>query len=198
MLKNDLFFLDSKWVGTKNSKLKKLFFVLSFLLFCIPTTLKAEELVAPAENDPQTTIYISGSASISGTDEITIVHVVKAETAQQKATSKPEKINFAAEIKHAEIAKKEHVAKIVKQAVPKQNIASAPADQSIGAGHALGNQTCTIPVASYFGKLMIAHQYTVLSIPVFAYLQNRYTADFSKTATLSQFLFSRPPPVVLG
>ena len=43
-------------------------------------------------------------------------------------------------------------------------------------------------------KALVFHHYTELTTPIYIFLLNIYTAEFRKTATLSQSFFSRPPP----
>lgn len=195
-MKENLFFRATQST-VKKGGFNSIFFNLILLpLLCISPFFSASALeVDVPQQDQQAVIYVSENAVVFGAEEASNATIVK--------------INAPIEVKHSKLAadskiKKEiavattepinpagHLPKLSK---PKFVFRSSASDQSFGAG-SISNTAKSVINPTFFAKNVLVFHYTALNIPIFSYLMSIYTADFSKTAALSQFLFSRPPPL---
>ncbi|SFC28349.1 hypothetical protein [Kaistella jeonii] len=164
-------------------------------LLCISSFFSASALkVDVPQQDQQAIIYVTENAVVFGTEDVTNASIVKIKAPLEAKDSK--NITDSKIKKEIPIAKKEsrkQAENLPKLSKPKFVFKSSTSNQNFGAG-SFSNTRNSIINPVFFAKNVIVYHHTALSIPVLLYLINIYTAEFSKTAALSQFLFSRPPP----
>ena len=164
-----------------------LFLGSSFLSNHLSGNIKEEQNVT-FENE--VTIYITKGVLIYDAQEI---NKKKSFSDQNKSASKP----ISHKISSSKIdASKERVRKLKVVHPPvksKFNFNSIASTQQFGVIKNLSNSNFVTPPNS-FGKAFISLTFSENLIPLFFFLLNTYTVNFSKAAQYSHFLFPRPPP----
>ncbi|MFC6268945.1 hypothetical protein [Frigoriflavimonas asaccharolytica] len=193
-MKLNLFFEGVRLRKSGSKLFTKTFFFLLFALFLIPQLLSANAIGYKPVDQVEGVIYISGDAVIfDASATSTVIELPKSEekdlvkevsefkVLEQELTVKIEE-KPAIHISHKKIKSKF----IFTPTEPSQSIATSMKF----------NNTISVFTPSFSNKTTVTNHYTLFSVPVYVYLLNIYNAEFSKTAELSQFLFSRPPPLV--
>ena len=194
-MKENLFFRATQSI-VKKAETCSLFFILILLpLLSIPTFFSASALeVDVLQQDPQAIIYVSENAIVFGIEEVTNARVVKVKVASKvKDFSTTVVPKIKKQIPISKTDKENQVKDLPQLSKPKFLFQSKTSDESFDAA-AFSNTKNSVITTFFVSEDIVSSIYTKLPIPLVVYLMNIYTADFSKTATLSQFLFSRPPP----
>ena len=170
--------------------------LLLFILVGIPSVISASVL----ENDnldqgSEGVIYVSGNAVLFGENSISNGKIIEIESTKENVSREP--VISTVEKPTAMVPLKKKIATKVlpKPSKPKFVFNSTAPEESFGASTTFNNKNSLI-IPTYTAQDVVVCHYTELITPTFLYLLNIYTADFSKTASLSQFLFSRPPPTI--
>lgn len=148
------------------------------------------------QTSQETEIYISSGATIIGGAHIYHARIVEESARIEKHIIKKavsSKIDKPSAL--ASVLKKSKSKIVLKPSKPKFVFTGSTPDQNFGLGTTLTNKNSVINPTFVESNDIVCH-YTLLSVPLYVYLLNIYTADFSKTAELSQLRFSRPPPII--
>lgn len=189
-------FLRATQSQNKKRGFNRIFFNLIMLpLLCIAPFFSANALEADVpQQDQQGVIYVSENAIVVGFEQFSNASIVKIKTPiGEKKSKRPadKKINRA-----IPIAKKESVTlprNLPKVFKPKFVFRSVTSEHHFVLGSSCNSRNSIInPV--FFAKNILAFQDILINNYVFLYLKKIYSTGFSKTATLSHFLLSRPPP----
>ncbi|WP_307426941.1 hypothetical protein [Chryseobacterium sp. MDT2-18] len=147
----------------------------------------------PQQNQPGI-IYVGENAFIYGIEESTNARIVKIESPlEHKSSKKVVEVKIKNRSAISKKNDKTEIKDLPKSAKSKFAFKNTRSDESFGAS-AFSNTKNSVITPVFISENVVSCFYTKLNIPLFIYLMNIYTADFSKTAALSQFLFSRPPP----
>lgn len=164
--------------------------LLSMPLFFSATALKGDI----PQQDQQAIIYVGENTVVFGFEESTNARIVKIEAPLK--VEGPKKSSNSKIKKQIPITKEESVNQVKnlpKLSKPKFLFKTTRSDESFDSG-SLSNTKNSVITPVFVSENIVSCLYIQIKTPVFVYLMNIYTADFSKTAALSQFLFSRPPP----
>lgn len=189
-------FLRATQSHNKKEGLNRIFLNLILLpLLCIAPFFSANALEADVpQQDQQAVIYVSENAIVVGFEQFSNASIVKIKTPIEEKKSKhaaDKKINRAIPIaKKESVTRPSNLPKIFK---PKFVFKSVTSEHHFALGSFCTGRNSIIN-SVFFAKNILAYQYTPINNPVFLYLKKIYSAGFSKTATLSHFLLSRPPP----
>jgi len=200
MMEKILLFTKVKLKDGNKEKTFKIFLLLFLILiFCTPQLFKASasNSVDVEESYGKAILYVSGEATIYNISSVTNAVVVLENSPVVEQLAKHANLSLAKQITPPETVEKVKTKKIETPYSPKQTVRSIPNDQKFAAGSSSGKATSVLTNHFTDSNLVITH-YGEIKIPLFAYLLKIYTADFSKTAALSQFLFSRPPPQLIA
>ena len=194
-MKENLFFRATRPILQKAESCSIFFLLILLPLLSIPTFFSASALeVDVLQQDPQAIIYVSENAVIFGIEEVTNARIVKIKTPSKvKDFSKTAAPKIKKQIPTPKTEVRNQIKNLPKLSRPKFVFQSKKSDESFGAG-AFSNSKNSVVTTFFVSEGIVSCLYTKLHIPVFVYKMNIYTADFIKTAALSQFLFSRPPP----
>lgn len=190
MKKLSAFSLFNFRINTAKGFLQVVLFVFPFFCYAI----SSDPSLGKSSKDP--VIYISSGTMMVGGENIYNATIVEVSEPKEDNATKNVLGSKRENSKVPEsLTKKNTAAAHPKPAKPKHIFTSTSSNESFGASNALDNKNSvcnpTLVVASF-----IVCQYTKLSIASYIYLLNIYSADFSKIAELSQFRFSRPPPMI--
>ncbi|WP_234109779.1 hypothetical protein [Chryseobacterium sp. R2A-55] len=197
-MKEKLFFRATLSIS-ENTEFCSIFSLLMMLpLLGMPLFFNATALkINIPQQSQEGIIYIVENAFIYGIEESTNAKVVKIEAASKSSTCK--------KVSESKIRKQTTIAKKVtktdhtdppKLAKPKFLFKNGRSNESLDSCILPNNRNSVItPV--FISLHIVLSQDAELYVPVFVYLMNFYTVYFAKTAALSQFLFSRPPPFSL-
>lgn len=148
------------------------------------------------QNSEDAEIYISSGAMIVGGEHVYHAKIVVESTATKENSNKKAVVSkIVKPTALANVTKKSKNKIVLKPSKPKFVFTGSTPDQNFGLGTKLTNKNSVINPTFVERNDILCH-FTVLSVPLYVYLLNIYTADFSKTAELSYFLFSRPPPMI--
>lgn len=143
--------------------------------------------------DQQAKIFIAENAIVSGLEQMGNVQmiVIKAKpivpSTKKNETAKVGKQNAKNE-KPLQTARTKAIDNIKYFFIVKKST-----ENFISGNWSNGKNSVLVP--NFLSKNVIKHFYAKLNIQLHVYLKNIYTAEFSKTAELSRFLLSRPPPM---
>lgn len=196
-MKENLFFRATK------SNLKKgncNSFFLKFILLpllCISSFFNASvlEVQIPQQNQ-QAIIYVSGDAIIVENGSTSNTQIVKINSVPKESGSKKHffsKINKKVVAGNDKVSTKYRAENLPKLFPTRFVFKSRGSVDSFYIGTFSNTKNSIITPAFQSGNLF-SFRYVVSNIHIFEYLIKTYVADFSKIATLSRFLFSRPPP----
>ena len=186
--KNPLFF-------SINWKIWILFFLfLSNSFYCTPLIVDSKEdqvvksTIDSSSNPNESIIFVSKGVIIyDETKDNAVIAKHKQERKSLNSKKKKSKVFTKPKIEHKSISN------------PNKSLlvfSEIPSDENLNTNYYLNNKN-SFGNQSSFGKKMVSCQYRKLSLPLFAYLIKIYTVEFSITATLSQYIFSRPPPYIV-
>ena len=194
-LKENLFFRSTRPIVHKVESYSVFCLLMMLPLLTMPLFFGAAALKVniPQQNQPGI-IYVGENAFIYGIEESTNARIVKIEAPlEHKGSKKVVKVKIKNRSAISKKNDKTEIKDLPKLSKPKFIFKSTKLNESFDSG-TLSNTRNSVITPVFVSQNMVQALYTEFHIPVFVYLMNIYTADFSKTAALSQFLFSRPPP----
>lgn len=167
--------------------------LLGMPLFFSATALK---LNIPQQSQ-QGIIYVGENAFIYGTEESTNAKVLKiGASSESSSCGKASESKIRKQIAIAKKVRKTDLTNPPKLATPKFLFKNSRSNESLDSCILPNNRTSVITPVFISLHIVLFH-FAEPYLPVFVYLMNFYTVYFAKTAALSQFLFSRPPPFSL-
>lgn len=200
MMEKILLFTKVKLKDGNKEKTFKIFLLLFLILiFCTPQLFKASASnnVDLEESYGKAILYVSGEATIYNISSVTNAVVVLENSSVADIIAKHANLSLAKQITPPETVEKVKTKKIETPSSPTQTVRSIPTDEKFSAGSSSGNDTSVLSNQFTSNNVVVAH-FNELMIPSFAFLLKIYSKNFPKTAALSQFLFSRPPPQLIA
>ena len=192
-MKKHLFTVPLGEQGLRTYRLR-LFVVLLISLFFSSHASAVTPDSAISQNNPEAVIYVSESAVVFGIEEVTNAQIVKIKVLSKvKDFSKTAVPKIKKQIPISKTRKENQVKDLPQLSKPQFVFQKKKSEESFGAA-AFSNTKNSVVNSVFVSEDIVSDIHTKPLIPLFVYLMNIYTADFSKTAALSQFLFSRPPP----
>ena len=185
--------------GNKEKTFKIFLLLFLILIFCTPQLFKASasNSVDVEESYGKAILYVSGEVTIYNISSVTNAVVVVEKTTIPSNFAENKLLTSTRHSTSTKAVVKLKTKKVETPYSPKQTIKSIPARDKFSAGSSSGNDTSVLTNQFTSNNVVVAH-FNELMIPSFAFLLKIYSSDFSKTAALSQFLFSRPPPQIIA
>lgn len=142
-------------------------------------------------------IYVGENVFIYGREESRNAKVLKiGASSESSSCGKVTELKIRKRTTIAKRVTKTDLTNPPKLATPKFLFKNGRSNESLDSCILPNNRTSVItPV--YISLHIVLFHFAEPYLPVFVYLMNFYTVCFAKTAALSQFLFSRPPPFSL-
>ena len=181
-------------INAAKSLLQLFLLIFPVFYFSISTDPPINQSLDQTSEDAE--IYISSGAMIVGVEHVYHAKIVVESTATKENSNKKAVVSkIVKPTALANVTKKSKNKIVLKPSKPKFVFTGSTPDQNFGLGTMLTNKNSVINPTFVERNDILCH-FIVLNVPLYAYLLNIYTADFSKTAELSHFLFSRPPPMI--